>query len=142
MLFQRLSINRSQTLPLTLKNTGTIPATILLEVTREAQSFQLPSPDVEEAATSLQEDSSLLLNTLHFEPEEVIEYLVRFTPNSIKKFQGELWVTIKDNIYERFSIQLIGEGYEDDISLDNVRGQVEEKVEEIGEILDSDVEGM
>ena len=144
LLFQRLSTNHSQTLPLTFKNIGTIPSTVQLEVTTGAHVFQLPSPleDVPTAGDTKGELSSTLLppTTLHLAAGETGNCLVKFCPQAIEKYKGELLVVIKDNMFERFPVQLVGEGYEDDISIDNIRGQLDEWKEDVEEVSE-DIEG-
>ena len=144
LLFQRLSLRHYQTLPVTLKNTGTIPSAVVLEVTRGASNFELLSAFDDSFSMGDSEHDHSLSNgpmTLHLDVGESRECVVKFMPQSVRKYKGELWVTIKDNMFEKFPVYMVGEGYEDDIIIDNIRGQVEdEPTGELEEVAD-DVEG-
>ena len=153
MLFQRLSLHHHQTQILVLANTGTISAMVTLEVTQAASVFDLQPPTSEPGAL-LKQDSAdeLLLSplptpnprgplTLTLGVGESTHLPVKFTPLGVKKYKGELWVSIKDNMFERFPVRMVGEGYEDDLIIDSIRGQTdEERVQEPEEVPD-DVEG-
>lgn len=147
LLFQRLSLQHHQILPFTLKNTGTIPSTIVLEITQGNSTFELLWNSDEEAEFSDVESSSSSHTlphgpvTLQLDVGETCDCHVKFMPQEVQKYKGELWVTINDNMFEKFPINMVGEGYEDDINIDNIRGQVEdERITECDEVCD-DVEG-
>lgn len=154
LLFQRLSLQHHQTLPLTLRNAGTIPSTVVLEIIHGNNAFYIfptslskvsPSSSGEDAKGGESHSPSLPLPpgpvTLHLAVGESTDCLIRFTPQAIKKYKGELLVTITDNMFESFPVLLVGEGYEDDISIDDIRGQAEnEQATEVEEISD-DLEG-
>lgn len=44
--------------------------------------------------------------------------------------KGKIYLSVVDNPYEETSIQLLGEGYEDDFTLDNIHGLVSDNKEE------------
>jgi hypothetical protein len=52
---------------------------------------------------------------------EKAEFYVECTPNINGRLVGEIKLSVLDNPYEECSIQLIGEGYEDDVTIDNIR---------------------
>ncbi len=147
MRFQRLSLQHHQTLPLTLKNTGTIPSSVVLEVTKGDAIFDLICPALmkpldedggRERSPSPPPHMPLVLQLGVGKSEDC---LVKFTPQAVEKYKGEVWVTIKDNMFEKFPVCLVGEGYQSEVSIDTIRGQVEgEKILEPEEVAD-DVEG-
>lgn len=149
MLFKRLSLQNHQTQILTLKNSGTIAATVMLEVTHGASVFDLqctsgnPLSDEEcEMSSPSPTPHPCGPVTLRLAVGEVYDCPIKFTPLVIKKYRGEMWLTIKDNMFERFPVHLVGEGYEDDVSIDNIRGQVEEDTRAMEpEEVPDDVEG-
>lgn len=66
------------------------------------------------------------------------EFRVEFTPSSSGRHVGELKLSVMDNPYEEGLIQLIGEGYEDDVTIDNIRSSgVGEEVGNTMEIADN-----
>lgn len=143
LLYQRLSLQHHQTLPFTLKNTGSIPASLVMEVVSGVSAFQILSHPEEAASRDLVDESTTLSApvSLSLKPEETADCYMRFAPQGVKKYKGELRVRVHDNIFERLSIQLVGEGYRDDICIDNIRGQVEGKMDELDEVPE-DVEGI
>ena len=127
LLFKRLLLSQSQTLTITLKNTGTIPANVLLENTGD-KAFTVTSMEDEiatfEDSADSQDKKSSHLCSVGLDVNESKDCLVVFNPCSINKYHGEVCVCIKDNPFEKPVIQLVGEGYEDDVCLENVRGEV------------------
>jgi hydrocephalus-inducing protein len=145
LLFQRLSLQSHQTLPITLKNTGTIQSTVVLEITHGRGVFEMLSTSDDPLAEvdSESEYSSPPPQgpiTLQLDVGETCDCLIKFTPQVVRKYKGELWVTIKDNMFEKFPINMVGEGYEDDVIIDSIRGQVETGSTEQEEVSD-DVDG-
>ena len=143
LLFKRLLLHQSQCLPLVLRNTGTIPATALIETLSGGQIFKLMQLDEDnhsEAQPGSETPSkmprgnsgkglppvSLLLPVGYSK-----ELAVVFQPNAVRKSRGELCVRIQHNQFEQLPIQLIGEGYEDDVCIENIRGQGAGQAEEV-----------
>ena len=117
MLFQQLSLQSSQALPLCLRNTGTILSRVKLHVIGSPEAFQVCS-----YSSELPDDGPPVSPVcFDLEPGAERECLARFTPQVVKKYRGELRLTVEDNIFERQQIQLIGEGYQDSISITNIR---------------------
>lgn len=76
---------------------------------------------------------------------EVANFNVIYKPSAVQRSQAHIKLTVIDNQYEDSIIQLVGEGYEDEITLDNIHsiGQAFEKenVEEEGNMPDEDIAG-
>lgn len=146
LLFQRLSLQTHQILPVTLKNTGTIQSTLVLEVTHGSGVFEMLQTSDDSLSADGSENSFSPPPphgpvTLHLDVGETCDCLIKFTPLNMRKYKGELWVTIKDNMFEKFPVNMVGEGYKDDVIIDNIRGQVaDEGARELEEVPD-DVEG-
>lgn len=62
--------------------------------------------------------------TLH--SGELAEFDVFFQPTLMQRVEEMIHLSIVDNQYEETSIHLVGEGFHDDITLDNVRSLVED----------------
>ena len=76
-------------------------------------------------------------------PTERATFEVIYKPNAPQRSQANLKVTVTDNQYEDSVIQMVGEGYEDDITLDNI-GSVIVPVDpekELGSMADDDIGG-
>lgn len=44
--------------------------------------------------------------------------------------EGKIHLSVVDNPYEETNIQLVGEGYEDDFTIDNIHGLMADSAEE------------
>ncbi len=156
LLFRRLLLSQLQTLPVVLQNTGTIPAIVLVETASGSQAFKVsPVDDIEEveepddlatnlatqvkpeAAPSSDRPSSGRKSTKRSSKSlpplpvrlgvgETKEFLVTFHPHATKKCRGELCLRIQHNQFETLPVQLVGEGYEDEVCIENIRGHLEE----------------
>ena len=149
LLFKRILRNRSQFLPLTLKNTGTIPATVLIETISGTQAFTVvPAADEDALGNYVQKDDdhpkpSKVLpppEAFHLAVNETRDCMIMFRPSAVKKYRGELCVRIQDNQFEKLPIQLIGEGYEDEVCVENIRGQFDAEATSIEEVPE-DIDG-
>jgi len=139
MLFQQLSLQSSQTQPLVLRNNGSITSRIKLHVVGSPESFNIYSYSGELPDENLRTTLPLSFN---LDPGQERECLVRFLPQIVKKYRGELRLSVEDNIFEKQQIMLIGEGYQDSISITNIRGMADHRpaeVEEVGEDFEGEV---
>ena len=145
LLFKRLLQNRSQFLPLTLKNTGSIPATVHIETISGTQAFTVVPADEDAPDNYAKEEDPPRKPKLppseafHLAVNETRDCMIMFRPSAVKKYRGELCVHIQDNQFEKLPIQLIGEGYEDEVCVENIRGQFDAEatsVEEVPEDID------
>ena len=109
MLFQRLSLTHHQIQTLTLKNTGSIPAAVILEVVEGESVFDVQPPCPDDLLSGEEGDGSSSPGpnrpiVLNLDVGETCDCLVTFTPSAVKKYKGEFWVSIKDNMFERFPV--------------------------------------
>lgn len=56
-----------------------------------------------------------------------------FKPTLAQRVEGKIHLSVVDNPYEETNIQLVGEGYEDDFTLDNIHGLAADSKEEDAE---------
>ena len=74
---------------------------------------------------------------------ETVAFKVNFCPTAIQRSQAHVRVSVIDNQYEDSVIQLVGEGYEDEISLDKINSvdvPIDPESEE-GNMAEDDVSG-
>lgn len=148
LLFRRLLLHQQQVLPLSLKNTGSIPATVLVETVSGSQSFAVLLPDDDVPAQPTSDEIPAIETGLKLPPplslslpvNSTQECLVVFKPHALKKCRGGLCVQIQDNQFENLSIQLLGEGYEDEVYIEKIRGQLADDLTDVEEVPE-DVEG-
>ena len=147
LLFKRLLVNLTQFLPLTLKNTGSISATVHVEILSGSPAFTVIPADEDTPSDygSLTEDDGRSKSkrpppeTFHLAANETKDCTIMFRPAAVKKYRGELCLRIHDNQFEKIPVQLIGEGYVDEVSVENIRGQFDDEgsfVEEVPEDID------
>lgn len=76
-------------------------------------------------------------------PNERATFEVIYQPREVRRSQASIKVTVIDNQYEDYIVQMVGEGYKDDITLDNI-GSMAVYVEpenELGNMAEEDVDG-
>ena len=135
LVYRRVLTDHSHTLTVTLRNTGTIPAIVQVRIRSGKQHYTLPcgeysdnGPEYESKSTesneskSLRKGSASLPLSLSLDVGETRSFPVAFKPQVAEKCHGELSLRVKDNQFETLSIQLVGEGYQDDVSLLNIHG--------------------
>ena len=68
-----------------------------------------------------------------------MEFFVEFTPTEKRKIPAELRLTVVDNPFEDTVIKLLGEGFEEEVTLDNIHGGIQDVP--FAEIEDDDYAG-
>ncbi|KAH0619415.1 hypothetical protein JD844_000028 [Phrynosoma platyrhinos] len=133
LLFRRLLLGHTETLPLVVKNSGSILVQLYLDISDENCAFSLkPRPTTHCIYVSSQTEenehsegvrkphaASLILHN-----GESAEFDVVFHPNLTQRIEGLIRLSIVDNQYEETNIQMVGEGYQDDVTLDNIHSLV------------------
>ena len=87
LLYKRLLVGQSQTLPLLLRNNGNITATVILDVVNGGKSFAIVPSD-EEASIPLASTKSPLI--MDIKVGEETSFNVIFSPSAAKKCKGIL----------------------------------------------------
>lgn len=64
------------------------------------------------------------LASLTLKARQQAEFELEFHPEVAQTFEATMQLLVKDNPYENTLIQLLGEGYQDIISLDNISSKV------------------
>ncbi|KAG8562376.1 hypothetical protein GDO81_015657 [Engystomops pustulosus] len=149
LLFQRLLVGQSQQLPLVLKNEGSVPAKLNIDFPEDRGAFCLkPKPSTKciypawmETGQLEQSESGHRAHTasLILHPGEIAEFVVVFCPPESHRYEGVLLLSVLDNQYEKSSVQLVGEGYKEDLTLDNIHN-FGEQVTPDGQLEDDVVE--
>ncbi|KAI8900319.1 hypothetical protein BC833DRAFT_523632 [Globomyces pollinis-pini] len=111
--FRKLLVGTSQTLSIVLRNDGIISANFKLEwLSKDNDDFY---------CSSLNSYQSL-------KPQESRSIEVKCQPSSIRKLEGELKLKVIDNSFEDSSIQVMGEGYMDDLTIEGFGEDVENEM--------------
>ncbi|XP_068024510.1 hydrocephalus-inducing protein homolog [Melanerpes formicivorus] len=138
LLFRRLPLGAWEKLPLVLHNAGTVPAQVLLDLLDEEGSFFLkakPSTKCLYQGVGMQEDSAgggrrLHTASLLLQQGQAAELEVGFKPTLPQRLEGKLQLSVLHNPYEETTIRLLGEGHQDDCTLDNIPGLGAEREEQ------------
>ncbi|CAF0784494.1 unnamed protein product [Didymodactylos carnosus] len=123
MMFKKLLIGRQATQQLCLVNDGLLPAKLdfYLHDVENVYSLQ-PSPENERPESLVINDPTkkATIASAIFEIGQKIVLDVVFKPKQVQRYEGVLRLVVVDNQYEDTVVQLIGESYLDDITLDNI----------------------
>lgn len=106
--FNRLLVGREQSLPLVLRNDGSLPA-----------SYRLDSP----SSAAFRITGGPPVGTL--EPRTTAEYLVTFAPKTTDTLTHGIGLMVKHNQFEKVVIDCVGEGFREDIIFEGLPGDVE-----------------
>uniref|UniRef100_A0A8C3Q1J6 HYDIN protein n=1 Tax=Chrysolophus pictus TaxID=9089 RepID=A0A8C3Q1J6_CHRPC len=144
LLFKKLLLGDSEKLPLVLQNNGIIPVQLLIDMLDEARVFFLKARPTTHCIYQEEFPLNRSITVSNFigagrKPHtascvlhhgESAEFDVLFKPNLPQRVEGQIHLSVVDNPYEETNIQLVGEGYEDDFTLDNIHGLVADSFEE------------
>ena len=64
--------------------------------------------------------------SLFFKSGEVVDFIVEFTPTEVKRIAAELRLSVVDNPFEDAVVKLLGEGFEEEVTLDNIHGGMQD----------------
>ena len=139
MLFRRLLLGRTQVLPLVLKNEGTLVARVNIDLKDPEGVYDIKCGGGTRAFLPLNPDEEESKSRPHTLTVVVptgksAEFSVEFTPSVASRLAGELKISVVDNPYEENAVQLIGEGYEDEVTIDNIRSYTTKELSEVIEI--------
>ncbi|XP_036202709.1 hydrocephalus-inducing protein homolog [Myotis myotis] len=130
LLFKRLLLGQSEKLPLILKNNGNIPAQLHVDLQDQLEVFSLKGRPTTSYIYIIEENEphakakKAHTASLVVLPGETAEVDVVFRARNVGRMTGTIHLSVLNNQYEDTIIRLVGEGYEDDITLDNVHGLV------------------
>uniref|UniRef100_A0A8C8B419 HYDIN protein n=1 Tax=Otus sunia TaxID=257818 RepID=A0A8C8B419_9STRI len=138
LLFKKLLLGDSEKLPLVLHNSGIVPVQLMIDLLDEGGVFFLkarPTTHCIYQAAGMEEDASGEESKPHttslvLHRGESAEFDVLFKPTLAQCVEGRIHLSVVDNPYEETNIHLVGEGYEDDFTLDNIHGQMANSEEE------------
>ncbi|ESO91099.1 hypothetical protein LOTGIDRAFT_122343, partial [Lottia gigantea] len=127
-LFRKTLLSRTEALPIVLHNDGTLPSKV--------SYFKLLRIKIKMKRAHT---ASVVVNV-----GEKATFECVFKPGHAQRYQGHIRLSVIDNQYEDSIVQLVGEGYEDDVTLDNIQSVTSDKIEpeqEEGNMADDDVAG-
>ncbi|XP_057292027.1 hydrocephalus-inducing protein-like [Hydractinia symbiolongicarpus] len=148
IVFSKLLLGRSQVMSVELKNEGTLSCDVEIKLTDPHQSFVvmqtcvedvLSEEDVEDSPIYLHATSTKPVSTMfHAEVGEIIQLSVQFSPHVVAKMVADIRLSVVNNPFEDTTIQLFGEGYEEEVTIDNIQVLVEQDELVVDEIFDEE----
>ncbi|XP_072135349.1 hydrocephalus-inducing protein homolog isoform X2 [Mobula birostris] len=131
LIYSRLLLGQTEKLPVVLKNDGTLPAQVSINLSDDNGVFSLKQcigtkclypkeSHTKEEDPSRVRESCMLTISLNSGEEAMFD--VAFKPTLARRLEGALYLTVFNNQYEDIIIHLVGEGYQDDVTLDNIHG--------------------
>ncbi|XP_072823786.1 hydrocephalus-inducing protein homolog [Vicugna pacos] len=136
LLFKRLLLGHSETLPLILKNNGTIPAKLHVDLQDQLGVFSLKGKPSTSYIYIIEENKphakakKAHTASLVVPPGDTAEFDVVFHSLKVGRMAGTIHLSVINNQYEETVIHLVGESYKDDITLDNIHGLVASTIQE------------
>ncbi|XP_068693384.1 hydrocephalus-inducing protein homolog [Montipora foliosa] len=128
LLFRRLLLGRSQVLQLSLKNEGTLMSRVNIDLKDPEGVYSISCVEGTKTLMPLDEvvdedDPKSRVHTLTVVVPmgKTADFSIEFNPFLVGRMVGEVRLTVVDNPYEESIIQLIGEGYQDEVTIDNIR---------------------
>ncbi|XP_072551301.1 hydrocephalus-inducing protein homolog [Salminus brasiliensis] len=131
--FKRLLVGRGQTLPLVIKNVSSVPARLCIDLLDKMGVFGLTTAP----NTTCSHISSTHVGSVNDTVKQMAyvanltllagqqaEFEVLFRPEVAQSFEANMRLVVQDNQYEETLVQLLGEGFHDIISLDNINKKV------------------
>ncbi|XP_069757040.1 hydrocephalus-inducing protein homolog [Narcine bancroftii] len=139
LIYSRLLLGQTEKLPVVLKNDGTLPAQVSINLSDDHGMFSLrqcigticsypKERYIKEENPSRARESCMF--TLKLNRGEEASFDVAFRPTMARRLEGTINLTVFNNQYEDTVIHLVGEGYQDDITLDNIHGLLQTGREE------------
>ncbi|XP_035275425.1 hydrocephalus-inducing protein homolog [Anguilla anguilla] len=145
--FPRVLAGRAHVLPLVLRNDGTVPAQVNIHLLDKMGVFTLrASPNTvctSMASSVLHGDPGADRQVAHTASLVLVagqqaEFEVEFRPASAQTFESTMDLLVADNQYEETVVRLVGEGYCDIITFDNI-GSRPQQEQDSAEDLRSDL---
>ncbi|XP_013405663.1 hydrocephalus-inducing protein [Lingula anatina] len=145
ILFRKILIGRNERMPLLLVNDGTLPSKVDIDLVDPDGCFSMKPTGNTRAIMADGEDDGLKrphTASVVVNVEESASFDVIFKPTLAQRSTAHVRLAVVDNQYEDSVIQLVGEGYEDDITLDNIHSVVMpvDPEKEEGNMAEEDVE--
>lgn len=132
LIFKHLLVGRAQVLPIVLNNDGTLDADVKMTLTDPENSFTvIPLSTIvdDDAARDCSTNKTIAQKVLSFclPTGKSTEFAVQCKPTSTCKLVGEIRLCVRDNPYEETVVQLMGEGYKEDVTIDNITPNIVEE---------------
>lgn len=125
MLFKRCVINTNDTQQLVLANDGTLATKVNFFMTDpdNAFRFKVTNSNEKNNGVVLKENEDIVSSVV-IQPNSQASFHVICTPRKVQSYQATLQLNVTDNQFEDTLIQMIGEGYMEDVIFENLHSLV------------------
>jgi hydrocephalus-inducing protein len=125
MLFKRSVVNHSDTQQLVFSNDGTLATKINFHLYDPDSAFKIrpfiKDQDKESATSGIViKENKENISSVIIQPGTQVYFKVTCTPRNVQTYQASLKLTVTDNQFEDTMVQLIGEGYMEDVIYENL----------------------
>lgn len=121
MLFKRCVINHSDSQLLVLNNDGSLPVKVNFFFYDPDSAFKIkPASKNNLEGLVLKDNEPNSVSSAIIQPNGQVSFQVTCLPRAIQTYQASLQITVTDNQFEDTLIQMIGEGYMEDVTLENL----------------------
>ncbi len=132
MIFKRCVVEHSDTQLLVLNNDGSLPSKVNFYLNDPDSAFKI-KPTIKSNNGVVVKENEDTVSSVIIQPGENISFTVICTPRNIQTYQASLQMTVTDNQFEDTMIQMIGEGYLEDVIFENLHsltnnGEIEDEV--------------
>ncbi|XP_066051005.1 hydrocephalus-inducing protein homolog [Chamaea fasciata] len=135
LCFKRLRLGESEMLPLVIQNKGIIPVKFMLHLEDEHGAFLLKGrgSTLERFYIEDAEDDSAVHESkppkpfLLLHPGESTEFDVIFKPTLAQRLEGRIRALVGDKYSNKTLIELVGEGHQDEFTLDGLEEDTQER---------------
>jgi hydrocephalus-inducing protein len=117
MLFNRCIVNHSDVQNLILSNDGTLPAKVNFFLHDPDGGFRIKPLNLNQDGLVMNDQT---VSSILVQPGTQVSLMVSCLPKFVQPYQASLQLTVTDNQFEDTLIQMIGEGYMEDIILENI----------------------
>ncbi|XP_074644164.1 hydrocephalus-inducing protein homolog [Tubulanus polymorphus] len=146
-LFRKNLVGRSESLPLVLVNDGTLPCKVDIDLADPDGAFSMKPINGTKAIMNTEDKIDGISKKPHtasviIDVDETASFDMIFKPLLPQRSQANVKISVVNNQYEDSIVQLVGEGYEDDVTFDNIPNinfQIDPEKQE-GNMADDDVE--
>ena len=123
LLFKRCVLNHIDIQQLVLSNEGSLPAKVNFFMYDPDSAFKFrPTVNAKQALHSglVIKENDETVSSVIIQPNTQISFTVTCSPRNVQTYQASLQLTVTDNQFEDTLIQLIGEGYMEDVVFENL----------------------
>jgi hydrocephalus-inducing protein len=121
MLFKRCVVKTNDTQQMVLLNEGTLATKVNFFLFDPDMAFKFKALNANEKDSGIvMKEGEDVISSVIIQPNTQVSFQVTCTPKRVQTYQASLQLTVTDNQFEDTFIQMIGEGYMEDVIFENL----------------------